>query len=206
MTSVVLFLMLVPSLPSGSAQMYCQALPPEPDLFIPAIVGTRWVYNVDDAEVTEAVTSVTRHNDHAVLAVDTIINGQKWMSEKLTVSQFDISRTELNGQPCDPPIFVLRSGLNPGQTWRVVHPGNAVGFTIDSEFIGWEVVDVPAGRYRAVRIDSSYSDRHNNRNLVSWYAPGVGLIKEEVWTSQSLGTSRKSLKSFTTGKKGNEKR
>jgi hypothetical protein len=43
----------------------------------------------------------------------------------------------------------------------------------------WEWVEVPAGRFRAVRVDwDRQRDAEEEWRVTRWYAPGVGMVKE----------------------------
>jgi hypothetical protein len=61
---------------------------------------------------------------------------------------------------------------------------------------GFEEVEVPAGKYRAVRVDTAAGMFNGNPvEAKAWYAPGIGLVKSEGSFGHKLV-----LKSFTPGK------
>ena len=67
--------------------------------------------------------------------------------------------------------------------------------TFDFATKGWEMVDVPAGRFRAIKIERAEStDGMALGTTTYWYSPGLGCIKV---TGRSPD---RALKSFTPGK------
>ena len=68
------------------------------------------------------------------------------------------------------------------QTWTVV---------------GEEDVEVPAGKFRAVRVEGKLESKAPTLVGSYWYAPGVGQVKSEIMTSTGLQTTV--LKSFKPG-------
>jgi hypothetical protein len=62
--------------------------------------------------------------------------------------------------------------------------------------IGEEVVEVPAGKFTAVRVDSVYSADGEESTMSRWFAPNVGLVK----MVHGGGSRTTVLKSFTPGK------
>jgi hypothetical protein len=89
---------------------------------------------------------------------------------------------------------VLRIGDEPGTRWNTAYDDNNKQKHI---FHGEEMVEVPAGKFRALRVETTfYFKGVTGQTWNRWYAPGVGLVKVE-------GTSgvRKVLKEFTPGKK-----
>jgi hypothetical protein len=61
-----------------------------------------------------------------------------------------------------------------------------------------EEVEVPAGKFKALRVEAEQELGANVFKSTLWYAPGVGLVKSVTNTN---GTERvQVLKSFTPGK------
>jgi hypothetical protein len=64
---------------------------------------------------------------------------------------------------------------------------------------GEEVVEVPAGKFRALWVESKLESAAPTPTGTYWYAPGVGVVKSVLNTSTGVQTTV--LKSFTSGKK-----
>ena len=100
----------------------------------------------------------------------------------------------------DPPCCVVRLPLKAGDAWEVncptVFPA-AIKCAIGNE----EEVEVPAGRFKAVRIDkrSVLSDGKTVR-ATDWVVPGMGAIKSRALLPDGTEAIQ-ILSSFTSGKK-----
>jgi hypothetical protein len=79
---------------------------------------------------------------------------------------------------------VLKAGLKPGGSWAVPDGG-------ELKVYGPEVVEVPAGRFTALRVVWE----QGGGTLTSWYAPGVGEVKRVVTRGGEERVFR-TLKSF----------
>jgi hypothetical protein len=81
----------------------------------------------------------------------------------------------------EPGKQYLKNPLIAGGKWRWA--GKDVGgndVSESSEVMGLEWVDVPAGKFRAMKIISHVSNGGTAAVKTYWYADGVGLIKS--WT------------------------
>jgi hypothetical protein len=161
--------------------------------YYPTEAGTRREYLVRlagcDREFreTEVVQKVEPIDGGFLLTVDLSTNG----SDKST--RFALFRTtaagleqiEHFGKKLDPPMWVIKGPVKKGLTWieRYRANGDKEEVTIAEEE---EVVEVPAGKFKAVRLDQP--------GYRVWYAPGVGIVKsiqDDVCTTE--------LTSFTRG-------
>jgi hypothetical protein len=80
-----------------------------------------------------------------------------------------------------PPKQILQNPLNPGATWT--WKGKTVTQTDGSEtskVVGSERVEVPAGKFRAMKVVSTIRDGESTKTVTNWYVDGVGLVKS--WT------------------------
>jgi uncharacterized lipoprotein YddW (UPF0748 family) len=54
--------------------------------------------------------------------------------------------------------------------------------------VGWETVEVPAGKFRALRVEATHDGRRNGPQVTAWYAPEVKryvrLIAQAVRSSR----------------------
>jgi hypothetical protein len=60
--------------------------------------------------------------------------------------------------------------------------------------MGWETVEVPAGKFRAIRVECECKSDDGTRRITRWYAPGLGCVK---WSDRNGGSVRKS---YTPGR------
>jgi hypothetical protein len=194
-----LAVLILTTLPAAAAP----ALKSKVLLYHPTHVGTTRVYEyqgswgpggfrevVTKVEETDGVFRVTYR--HEVL-------GGPATDGEVEVSGKGVFQLRSGLVKCKTPWPVVRLPLRPGDTWES-DPSNAIGgaapkatYTIGGE----DVVEVPAGKFRAIRVDSVLD--HNGGVVKSshWYAERIGLIK--VLTIQGTAESVQVLKSFTPG-------
>src|SRR4051812_33796132 len=179
----------------GRAAPRSKVAVPEPQYF-PAQVGAEWVYDEGGegaADWTWRVTSVHRKDGEAVVTVSMLSpNGYPVPLEKLAVSAKGVSVLEArNGAEMvrrDPPTCRLRLPMKAGDKWEWRTGG---GEPPPCGVVGEEEVGVPAGKFRAVRIDHAPPDGRWSE----WWAEGVGVVKATL-----PGGKVRVLKSFTRGK------
>jgi hypothetical protein len=89
------------------------------------------------------------------------------------------------------PFDLMNFGLNPlfpaypqaGETWKAAASGHdfkLYGVTGSSRVVGFQYVDVPAGRYLALVVRSTLKQRgfpFGSGTRTTWFAPGLGMVK-----------------------------
>jgi hypothetical protein len=105
----------------------------------------------------------------------------------------------------EPPLQVLKVPFDSGSGWRVgTMKMQGVSASPDAKVLGREDVSVPAGSFKnCLKVKSSSSEVGGtlqgmggmSLNVVggefsttAWYAPGVGLVKQEVHTRFALSS------------------
>lgn len=115
--------------------------------------------------------------------------------DQFEVSNHGIAALVIGGTPLREPVFHLRLPAKAGETW--VAEEQVVGdvvfsrrtFTTGPE----EEVEVPAGKFRAIRVDVTTPHGASS----NWYAPGVGLVKTVLKTSDGRESAPiQALRSF----------
>jgi hypothetical protein len=205
-----------------------------PDYF-PVRVGNTWAYQAENVqllgldrgstEYTEVVSNVEDVEGARVASIDTSWAGSPVYSNnyKLRVAPDGIFKIGVGDARFDPPVCLHKHESRPGDTWEththhVCSPEDPF-FNRDGNWrhldvtwsmtVGeWEVVDVPAGTFRARRVDQTvrrYLSLTEEQSI--WYASRVGVVKFESSFRPYSGrpTDRQrpttySLKSFTPGK------
>ena len=100
----------------------------------------------------------------------------------------------------DPPLMVLPSPFKPGMCWQTPKEASAIDVPVKWTAAKEEEVEVPAGKFKAVRVEGVAERDGVTVRRTEWHAPGVGTVK--VVTTGSNGTEIVlELKSFTHGKK-----
>ncbi len=152
------------------------------DIDFPLRPGARWVYVQDgrEAMILDAVDA------NPTLTLRIRGGSFFWMSEDAFLS-VDAQGLHCHGQsyqdhvlPNDPPRPLLPARLEKGVTWEAEK--------LRAVVVGVEDVDVPAGSFRAWRID--YEMRQHlgtEQDFRAWYAPGTGFVRFEYWQTSTKG-------------------
>lgn len=163
--------------------------------YFPTKVGTKWVYSYDGKDETEEITAVEKKDESLIVTVRRVDGFGKKSDSQLKVSKEGLFR--LTGGPAvtHPPMWLLKLPHKEGAKWKTFT--GAFGM-LESEVTahGPEKVDVPAGKFEAIRIETQYPDKAGDDWIVGrcWYSRGVGLVK------RTHGDYVRVLKSFTPGK------
>lgn len=98
------------------------------------------------------------------------------------------------------PFCLVRLPFKKGETWETTHSG-AQGETIQTKYtsVGEEEVEVPAGKFRSLRIEMEAVHNGETESRTNWYAPGPGLVQAKQKYKDQETTYV--LKSFTPGSK-----
>ncbi len=182
-----------------------------PAAYFPTATGTKWVYQVTAvannlpkrvSEVTEVIVRVEEKDGGVVVHVARGSRPPTW--EKLVSAEgvFMSRREEGEYDPPLPLIRLERGAVAKKWEWDSAAPGGPGG-RLTGECRGFdpEEVQVPAGRFRAIRVECVYTTGGGGLPWedTNWYAPGVGRVKG---TQKSLGYQLETvLKSFSAGKR-----
>jgi hypothetical protein len=154
--------------------------------FFPLRVGDSWTYrhNEGDAEFIVKVLSAEKQSD-----------GSLWyLLEKLAGVQIHSWYSKIDGWALlhgeaylgqenaqaryEPPRQYLKNPLVAGAKWSWKGKGVMGQEIIEfNEVIGPQMVKVPAGTFRAMKILSRVTDGDSASTKTYWYADGVGLVK-----------------------------
>jgi hypothetical protein len=166
-------------------------------LCCPTRVGDRLVHTLDDGrEVVEVVTKVEKTEAGTRVTFEWIEpDGSHTYDKTVVATARGFQVVEYTGQKLNPPMWDLKLPNEDSnrwtETWKL---GDQIWHL---ETVGWEEVTVPAGTFRAIRVERR--EESDELGVVTgqttyWYAPGIGCIK---WSS---GNQFRELKSFTHDK------
>lgn len=144
------------------------------ELYLPVVEGTIRVMESKigerTVEITETVTKVEVKDGAYTVTMD---QGAGGWSTAFEVSEKGITRPPLGGGTERMPD--LKLGGKPGDTWEYMTAGFG-GRTMTRKYTLGKVeeVEVPAGKFRAVRVDVEADLGEVTNNQTAWYAAGVG--------------------------------
>ena len=156
-------------------------------LYFPTRIGTRRVYAAGGVEKVDVVVAVRAQEGGAVTV--TVADPARPNSAR----HIRVSRTALELLP-NPDGGAGRDVLRPaaagGEQWLPWGEGGLV-----FRQAGFEQVTVPAGTFRALRVDTGWRSGSAFKAEASvWYAPGVGTVRQV-----NAGTEVLALQSFEPG-------
>jgi len=160
-----------------------------PVLYFPTKVGARWTYvwsspakRTGGEEVVEAVTAVEEGKEGTKVVTVSRVPRPGYPRP---VRWYEVSArgVYLACEPDSPhealfrvPRWVLKLPHRPGQTWD----DGAAGRPTRMSAHGPEEVEVPAGRFRVLRVEYLWPG-DAEPTLTEWLAPGVGRVKTRGW-------------------------
>jgi hypothetical protein len=124
------------------------------------------------------------------------------MGVKLTTLTIRLSELEMvllsnSVEKFEPPHALLKVTAKVGDTWKALGDN---GTELIYKAMGEEEVEVPAGKFKALRVDTTFKFKGGDEGISStWYAPQLGRIKAVLKTGRLEHISV--LKAFTEGKK-----
>ena len=176
----------------------------KPVLYLPTTVGDKRVlestWNEKSTETIEWVTAVEIKGGMTVVSFTREEGGPTMYQYGASADgMFRVSSREL---VYEPPYRLLKLPPKEGETWEVespATPGNPsrkFKYTSGKE----EEVEVPAGRFKAVRVEMENGINGAVLRTTYWHAPGAGMVKI-VSHDDRRGDRVQVLKSVTPGKK-----
>ncbi|HEV3440454.1 MAG TPA: hypothetical protein VG122_24075 [Gemmata sp.] len=166
--------------------------PKNPTYYFPTTLGTTWVYDDGNSLETQIISKVEAVDGGRMITIEKVHQDGRTPFGILLISTDRVIQLEFQGKKLDEPLLWLKTPPKPGETWEWKFLGAATG----TDFVkGVEKLELPAGTFEAMKVDSKYGAGGGLAQATHWYAPGVGLVK----SSYGGGASRV-LKSFTLGK------
>lgn len=167
-------------------------MPKDEPLLFPTKVGARHVSVFGGKDLVEEVSKVTPVDGGFEVETETVSDdGTRKHQQTVVVSKHGILWTHYEGQKLDPACWAVKLPHAEGNSWQA----NWGGQERTLSTAGWEEIEVPAGKFRAIRVTHDERGK-GNADSSMWYAPGIGCV---TWycTNSKVG---RPLKSFTPGK------
>jgi len=175
-------------------------IPTESACYYSCLVGSKWVYELKGVEGVETYVVTTVREAEGAKYVTVMKEGkEKFVPfEEVKVSAQGLVRVGSDEKKDEFPICWLKLPIKPGERWD---DPRSTGLNAVITCRGLEYVKVPAGIYRAIRVD--YVEPippciigvcPSGKSTI-WFAPDVGIVKRK-----SDHDGEFVLKSFTPGK------
>jgi hypothetical protein len=177
--------------------------PANETLYLPITVGDRRVVETTSErkkeQVTEWVTAVETKSGMTIVSFSISEDGP--VNYRHGASKDGVFCLSLGATTYDPPYRLLKLPAKEGETWEEPLSVRAkekekVKFTTGKE----EEIEVPAGKFRAIRVESEYSNTLGETiQTTYWHTAGLGVVR--TLTKFKSGDRLQVLNSFTPGKK-----
>ena len=151
-----------------------------PAHYHPSTVGDKLVYKEDDGrrpmEWALEVTDVQQKGAALIVTLQGA-DGHKTPAFRYEVSDKGVCKLGEDDDVHEPPECFLRLPSKKGETWESTD--DREGYRIKYTSAGEEEVEVPAGTFRCVRVDSECVYDGWTWIRSQWRAPRYGLVKEK---------------------------
>jgi hypothetical protein len=184
--------------PTAAAPVPKHLMPKDDVVCFATRVGDRMVSTLGDQQLTCVITKVEKTDDGLRVTQEYEDGaGNKTPDQVVIASAKGIHVVEYGGKPLKPTFWWLKLPHGANNTWKE----KWMNFQDwDFQTGGWEEVNVPAGKIRAIRVDRTETVAGQMgpggvpTMTTYWFAPGMGCIK---WASKDRS---RVLRSFTPGK------
>jgi hypothetical protein len=162
--------------------------------FVPATPGDAWVVVSPKGVARSWVVTEAERKDGAlrVTTAEVGADGKPARTVTYEVTKAAVCRVAEDGKPLPAPDCLLKLPPTPGSKWEqpmFAPDGTRQAETAVRTVVGEEEVETPAGKFKAVRVDTEYPVGRPWSKV--WYAPGRGVVMT------AFGGSAFKLKSFT---------
>lgn len=175
----------------------------KPVLYVPTAVGDKRVLELTrngvSSETTEWVTVVETKGGMTIVSLSREEGGPTMY--QYGASADGVFRVSSGKLFYDPPTRLLKLPPKEGETWEVEARATAANPSRKVKYTTGEVeeVEVPAGKFKAVRVEMEDEINGAVLRTTYWHAPGAGMVKI-VTHDDRRGDRVQVLKSFTPGK------
>lgn len=187
---------------ASPSQRTIHKVPPPPDYF-PLKKGDWWQYrstNVSGETTgsTMRVVDIEKQPDQSIRYVLEVVGEgpyaqpiRDWYSKPkgwvITHKQLYVKTNQ--EAPFVPEKRYLKNPLRKGETWNWSGTGTAMSVNISTENLvaGEELVDVPAGKFHAMKVITHVTQAGSVLTQNYWYAPNVGLV-QSTWQGDTTAS------------------
>jgi hypothetical protein len=179
---VVLLVTLPSSAQETGRKVEVQAKTPD---YYPLKAGSKWHYvgELSNGRKFMFLCQVSKIEEDAgkrLVRVETIVNGGLMSAERVYVDAGGVFRDQTDGSPVSPPECLLKYPVKEGESWTSKFKNGDESVTVEAKAGKLEEVQVPAGKYRAIAVQSEMTGSESTVRVTTWFAPGVGIIKQSI--------------------------
>lgn len=162
----------------------------DPAKLFPAKVGSQWDYAVESkgkaaGTVTNKITKIETIDGQPLIRLESFVKDKVVASEHLAVTDLGVFRHRINGSEATPPVCVIKFPLKADETWTT---DTKIGqeMLTGKCVVGFEDVEVPAGKFAAVRVKMNAKAGAQEIESTIWYAEGVGMVQQSFTVGDNV--------------------
>jgi hypothetical protein len=153
--------------------------------YFPLKVGSQWDYRVTaDGEISQMSMvsgKIERIDGLDLTLVNTIQDGNIIFAEHMVCNKDGVFRHRIDGEAQAQPICVLKGQAQVGDSWQNSDTEDGVEFIIKAKVIALEEVAVPAGKFKALRVEYEVLvEEETVVTMTLWFVANVGMVKQVV--------------------------
>jgi hypothetical protein len=182
-TTALILLALIPAFaPAGGEKDKAKVLVDNANYY-PLEVGNTWEYKLTaNGNVVTMVSKIAKIEEiegKSLSLLEAAVNGNVAATEHLQRTKAGIERFRTNGIAATPPFLLLKYPVKPGETWggEFVAANDKGKYTSQATA---ETVEVPAGKYKTIRVAVKLEVKGQIINTTYWFARDVGFVKQTV--------------------------
>jgi hypothetical protein len=178
---------------------------PAGENLLPLVVGNSWTYKVSGQDDRFVVKVARREmvGEHTAFVLEARLRERVVSSEHVALTRDGFCRVRVEKEDVAPPVCFLKlpppAGRGPwSQDYKLGGRDAKARFSIDTA-----EVTVPAGKFKARSVvGEMFMDGRWRPRTHVWYAPDVGVVKQEVFEGKAPGpTLTLELERFDRGEK-----
>lgn len=161
----------------------------------PTGVGSTWSLTgkagTQPLDMTATIASVKAQGANKTVQMNWAMNGKQQMQETYLVSPTSVSRvrTSMSGSSdVVPPMPVIQYPMSVGKSWEwkgvLKTPGTAINGSATLRVASKDKIVTSAGTFNAYRVELKLTVEAQGQSMTIpnsyWFAPGVGLVKQEA--------------------------
>jgi len=157
-----------------------------PDYY-PLQVGNQWSYKLEangkEFAMINRIARIETIDEKKYAVLEAEVGGKATATEHLRHTDKGIVRLRTNNFECVPPIVLVKNPVKPGDKWGgklTIMDGVANRDAKYDAVAEEEMVKVPAGRFKTLRVAIRIEEGDKVVNTTYWFAPGVGFVKQTV--------------------------
>jgi hypothetical protein len=155
---------------------------PSPVYYLQSTVGDKSVYVSNDGDQSwDYVLEVTAARHEGAILLVTLQGGaagKEPQSYRYEVSEKGVCKVAQGETVLEVPECFLRLPFKKGVTWEITQTQDGETYTTQYAVGGEEEVEVPAGKFRCVSIESVCAFKGITWTYTEWVAPRYGMVKE----------------------------